>query len=809
MPVHGGGMEIIMFKNITLEVSLKPFKKTDSEYIKKTVREIFADWRPLIADREIISIMFWTADGSEILDYKGNLDDEFEWCRYIGNANRPFADETIPADTSIHDVKRYYTENPPKMTYRILKEIIAAFKSEGKKLYPNSKITVGETFDIGPEFAVSDFKYKRHNEVCEGTISELDGHAFLNSYGILKGDDYPYAGFPNGIPDNTPFGAFLGRQTQHLFDDIGFDYLWLSNGVGFAPNPWSGTGAVYDGKEFHTENLEEVKEKIFGFWKCFRKECPEYPVENRGTNYSAGIDYASDAVCLYDIYKANFNILPPPNSPWAALDDDYGLELMGHLTRNAEIPGSDYMFRYYIHDPWWVNSPWYDRYNSRPHDIYLPMSLSRIDEKGNTCPANTFNILSIDNTFGNMPKNCVNETIPHILKAEKDASDEPAPIVWVYPFREYTTAKEEYKLKEMMSDDWFICQAINDGFPLSSIVSCDNFKKHDKSVYSKSVIVTPVPEEEESALLDYAENGGRVIFYGAVDHASEKFLNMFKIKLTGGHDSELEYDGNHFPDIHEDGIYPNTLKVCEFMSNGYINTIAEGDNNIKAGSFDISAEYKNSVWYRATNGGELREDGRHVNPYDGGSFAKGETLFRSALAKLGYDIKFKKPHGSTAAPTIMINRSNNAHIFSVYSPSTTVETALKFPLGAPILDAGETVLKNGCSTYNFSKAEHRECRMFVEQNDGIIGVREVAPVSFKYRRRIKVSGLKNATVRFFGESYCAENIKAVLNSCCDAWYDADSFDGGIVRSEENGTYFEARGVSGTMVFSMPYPDKME
>lgn len=796
-----------MFKNVTLEVSLKPFKRTDSDYIKNVVREIYEGWNPLIKNRQVISIMLWTADGSEILDYKGNLDDTFEWCKYIGLANKPLADETTEDTVSLHERKRYYTDNPPEMTYRILKEIISAFKEEGKRLYPNSKITVGETFDIGPEFAVSDFKYKRHNEVCEGAVTELDGHAFINSYGILSADNYPYAGFPNGIPDKTPFGTLLGRQTKCLFDDVGFDYLWLSNGVGFAPNPWSATGAIYDGEVFHTENFEEVKSKIFGFWRSFRQECPDYPVETRGTNYSAGIDYASDAVCLYDIYNADLNILPPPNSPWAALDGDYGLELMGHMTRNAEIPGSDFMFRYYIHDPWWVNSPWYDRYNSQPHDIYLPMALARIDKSGKTCHANIFNILSIDNTLGDMPESCINEPLPHILKAEKDAADEPSPIVWVYPFREYTQTKEEYKLREMMSNDWFICQSINDGFPVSTIVSCDNFKKHDKSIYAKSIIITPVPEEDEY-ILDYAENGGKVIFYGSADHASKRFLNMFGISIVGGRDGEFKYDGNHFPDIHDDGIYPDCIKMREFMSNGLINTTANGTDNIYAENFALSANYKNSVWYRGYIGGKMRRDRRHVDSYDGRRFARGETLFRSVLAKFGYEIKFRKPKGCIEAPVIMINRSNNAHIFSVYSPSTTVETYLKFPLGAPILDAGETQLKDGFSTYRFNKAEHRECRVFVEQKDGIICIKEIAPVSFKYRRRILVSGLENATVRFFGENYCSDKTDAVLNSCPDGWYFADDFDGGIVKSEEFGTYFEARNVTGSIAFEMPYPDKM-
>lgn len=46
------------------------------------------------------------------------------------------------------------TSDPPIMTYGILKRIVTILKQEGNRLFPDSKITVGETFDIGPEFTV-------------------------------------------------------------------------------------------------------------------------------------------------------------------------------------------------------------------------------------------------------------------------------------------------------------------------------------------------------------------------------------------------------------------------------------------------------------------------------------------------------------------------------------------------------------------------------------------------------------------------------------------------------------------------------
>ena len=447
-----------MYRKVTLEVSLKPFQQTDSAYIQQVVEKIYDQWHPLIKGRQVISIMLWTADGSELLDYAGDLQDEFEWCKFIGGASNPLAtEEDMKAGTYIHHRRYLYIDNPPVMTYAILRQIIATFKAEGKRRYPDATIRVGETLDIGPEFAISDFKYNRHLEVTTKK-AQCDGKGFLDCSQNLKGDNHPYAAYPEGIPDGTPFGTFLGKQAQIFLTDMGFDFLWLSNGVGFSAYPWSSEGAILSEGVFHTENFASAKKRLFDFWKLLRAEMPDFPIEVRGTNYSAGIDYASDAVPLYDIYNANLNITPPPNSPWAALDGDYGLELMGHMTRTCELPGEDIMFRYYIHDPWWANSPWYDRYEGQPHDIYMPMALARVDEEGKMQSASILNLLSIDNSNGQLPDSCVNEPMPHLLKAEKDAADEPSPFVWIYPFREYTTTEDPRQLHQILSGDWFVSE---------------------------------------------------------------------------------------------------------------------------------------------------------------------------------------------------------------------------------------------------------------------------------------------------------------------------------------------------------------
>lgn len=523
-----------MFQNITLEISLKPFKQTNNEYIRKVCRSVFEQWQPLLKNRQTISIMMWSADGSELLDYRGISDDTFEWCCYMGNANLPLL-EDLPPETSLHQRKQLYTENPPQMTYAILKKIVETFKAEGRSLFPGSNIQVGTTFDIGGEFAVSDFKYRRHQEICKG--NGCQGVGFIDAAGILDGDNYSYAAFPNGIPDQTPMGTFLGAQANSFMSDMGFDFIWLSNGFGFSFEPWRREGIVYDGKDFHIDKLQPTKEKLLEFWRLFRKECPDFQIATRGTNYSVGVDYASDGVPLNDIYRENPDILPPPNSPWAAINDDVGIEMIGQLTRNSTIPDRDYLFRFYLHDIWWMNSPWYDRYGCLPYDIYIPMALARVDENGKVQSPTHFNILSVDNSRGEMPDICANEVIPHLLKAEKDIPDEPSPIVLVYPFKEYTSTLDPDMLYEMYFGDLFLRDASNRGLPVATVVSAENFVKHDASLYQKSILLVPALTRDENLnqkLAQYSKNGGKIISYGSKNVLGNVCYHSEKIDIQDG-----------------------------------------------------------------------------------------------------------------------------------------------------------------------------------------------------------------------------------------------------------------------------------
>ena len=702
-----------MFENVTLEVSLKPFRKTEEDYVRKIAKQIFEQWRPLLKNRPTVSIMIWVGDGSEILDYAGKKEDTFEWARFLGTANQAHLELGAPRETSIHDRRQDYIENAPIMTYGILKNIVRILKEEGNLAFPSAQIRVGETFDIGPEFAISEFRYKRHPEICTFSMVENEDrvHKMLEVTSNLRADNRRYAAYPDGIPEGTPFGTFFGKQAEMFLREMGFDFIWFSNGLGFSADPWKKTGKVFDGVNYYPEKLSETKGKIFEFWKLFKKEC-SFPVETRGTNNSVGIDYASDGVPLYDIYRADLDITAPPNSPWAALNDNYGLEIMGHMTRICELPSGKFPFRYYIHDPWWINSPWYDRYDGSPCDIYLPMAISRIASDGKVECANSLNILSIDNSYGEMPDSCVNEPLPHILKAEKDSPDTVAPLVWIYPMREYTTSSSSELLREMNLCDSFIMDAINDGFPLCTVASTDNFKRHSLDIYKSSILVSPVPEEKEifDKLCTVSEAGIPVLIYG-----TEK-----KLITVGKHNN-----------LHLINIEENVSKMREILS------------------------------------------------------------------ELGYHISFTKKEETVKPPTMAIARRDNALFFSVYNSNTTTESHLHFPFGAPILCGTDAEMKDGRSSYRFGRGEHRECRVFAEQKEGVISCREAPPINARYRRAIKICGLSDATVRLFSEKGRECAVSVAENTDFTPVYDTRFVK---VRDGICGEYLCGEHISGNIYF---------
>ena len=761
-------------KKCNLEISLKPFKETSDQYIEQVCRTLFRQWMPLIDQSETVSVMYWAADGSEILDYKGDLTESFEWGKYMGGANpRGWDKEQDPEKKGLHSRCYLYIENPPVFTYGDFARLNRIMKRVGQEM-TGKPVLLEATFDPGPEFAVSPFKYQRHTEILRGVA--MGPKSFVCCYGVLDGDKVHYAAFPKGIPDKTPFGTFFGAQCRHFLRDLGFDLLWLSNGFGFGTESWGVAGAVFDGERFELEKLPETQQRILDFWRLFRKECPNLRVETRGTNLTVGIDFATDGVNYQALYSGSFDFLPPPNSPWAALDGDFGLEICGYLSRIARLPEQDYLFRFYVHDPWWVNSPWLDRYEGQPHDIYLPLAACRMNGQGEVEPPRYLSLLSVDNTYGELPERCPREVIPHLLRGYETCPDAVSPLLWVYPFTEYQDITAQgYSAQKPFFEDWYMRNAINAGLPLATVAATEEFCSAlflNPQALEGRIVVSPFPTPDsswEKGLLAFLEQGGQVMLYGhaAPGRISEMLGLSFGTSLSGKMLLSHSFE--------EDTLLSNRCSPNIFhnpiISDGGIDTtgafcpLAFVEQEQGRRVYAAQGTYKNGriLWVRGTNSAYFKEGSHLLIPHNPSEYYDTGRLMRLMLNIFGLKISFALAAPDIKRPVLLLSRNRNALWCSAYNPNTTTAVSLSTQWGAPAMMGFEGLMVKGTAQYHFPRAVHAEIRAFVEQEEGIISCRELCPVSAQIDRRWQLDGLVNATVRFLPETK-AEDMEVLLNS---------------------------------------------
>lgn len=809
----------VQIDSVTLEMSLKPFRDPSSPAVEAVCKHLFTQWLPLCRHAKGISVMLWSSDGSEILDYQGDLDAEFEWARYLGGANaRPNPNRKEPG-LDLHSRTYLYCGNPPVFTYRWQKDLIATFKRVGQAV-TGKPVRVGATFDPGPEFAQSSFKYERHREIC--LAETMSCQPFVCCYGVLRGDTHRYAGFPEGIPDGTPFGRFLGRQCKHYLADLGFDYIWFSNGFGFGSETWGALGEVFDGTTFHTERCAELGQRGLDFWRLFRAECPDFGIETRGTNLGTGMDLASDAVPLKAIYEGGFNLAPPPNSPWAAINGDFGVELVGWMSHFAEHPpGRMAPFRFYTHDPWWINSPWLDRYGREPHDIYLPLSASRVTEDGSVETPQVVEFLTADDSYGQLPDQVPVEVIPHVLKGLADRPDAPGPVVWVYPFDEYHryTFEQPRRIGEVFFGDWFMRDAVNQGFPLNTVLSTRAFPEAARRAPERlagSVLVTPVPDgrsEVEKELRAFVGRGGKVLLYGPLDHASMGLRSelgmMLDDPLEGDFEVEVSGDVDEVartgPELLRHGAIHSAGGLRERTGAG-ATVIAMARCGSDTRVISLTRELRGAnggawAWVRGTlscDPSKLRRGNRLVTAYPANDVFRAERLMRLALARLGVTVGFRHDDVEQKLPLTCVHRHANGFIFSGYVPEQHVDIELRLPYGAPLMQNVQARLVNGRARYRLPKAWHTDCRVFVEQvAESLVTCYDQPPVMVGIQWRYRLTGLKDATVRFFPPTGFEKKTRMMR----DPHYPFQEGDWAEPRSYETaaGPCLEVTGVTGDLM----------
>ncbi|MFD0672603.1 hypothetical protein [Cohnella sp. GCM10027633] len=774
----GTASEKSALKRVTLEMSLKPFTSMEPSAIDRVCEEAIRQWLPLIGLADSCSMLLWVADGSEILTWNGDFDGEIEWGRYIGFANEEKFGHIKSKDDPA--VAKLYRDNPCRITYGDLRYIVAAFKRIADLKF-GIRMAVGATFDAGPEFAYSDFKYKDHPEINK---AELGGqyvalradYTVVCTWSKLREDKVAYAAFPDGIPEGTPFGRFLGRQCASFLPALGFDYIWFSNGFGFSYFPWTYLGANFDGTTLPLADYEELSGKMLSFWELFKQECPGYRIEVRGTNFGTGMDLAKDFIPLKQLYESGYIEYPPPNSPWGALNFDFGLEVTAYMSRIAVLPGETYPYRFYANDPWFWQNPWRDLYDREPHDIYCPLSVARMNAQGELENPGIVEILTVDTEKGELIETCPQEVIPHIRKAIEDFPDEPGILTWLYPFGEYhaSVAESADRSRSILFEEWFVRNAVNEGLPLNTVLNTDDFRgmgEAGRRKLHRTVIFTPTSwlnAGNADDLLAYVRDGGQVLLYGpALDPALQELLNVRQEKgLEGEMDVSIA--------LTEDSIADNGPSTFVIDHDPLI-----GGGGIGEAIADAGDPYTR-VWSVAKQDGQERVIAltRQCPEWNGGKvgwvrgslpFQRGNVtdlpvrqssryrdvsvLARYVLSQFGYSLLQEKQDAASKPALLFIARHDNGFLFTGCRQDTSVALKMRFPDGVPILIGQTTKVGEGSSLYSMDKTFHDECRLFVRQSNGsLVSCREHSPMPTPNKsstRLLAVTGLREASLTIY------------------------------------------------------------
>jgi hypothetical protein len=489
------------------------------------------------------------------------------------------------------------------------------------------------------------------------------------------------------------------------------------------------------------------------------------------------------------LYNGDFNIVPPPNTPWPMLTDNHGLGLAGYMSQISAYRGERFPYRFYSSDPWWCNSPWMDVWERSPHDIYLNTAITRIDDDGRVQSFNDVKLLSIDTAWGELPEQIPDEVVPHLKRAIDLRPDAVPPVVWVYPFSEYHrfTFEQTERMREVMGGDLVIQQALNHALPMSGVITTDAFATlaaDQPNVLRGSVLVTPLPDEGSpvsAALRTHLEAGGSVLFYGPTQHADPHWLKCLGLAHAGPLEGELTLQQHADPDIHTDDQPCTVCRHDPALSMGGIHeTAAETDAHTTliatltddGGSQRVAALMRRSpawqdgavAWVRGSSSISPKGiKGRALTTHDPADIYHCEALMRHALATLGWHVGIRQPAPTTAGRHLMVSRCRNGFTFAGHAAGCEVVYALRTPLGAPILPGRDTPLDNGAALVRVQTWFHEECRVFVEQPSGTIGLHAVSPKHYRYRRRWMLTGLDHATVRFFPEAGCMAQTDVLLN----------------------------------------------
>ncbi|MEM1213153.1 MAG: hypothetical protein AAGI68_12755 [Planctomycetota bacterium] len=733
------------WRRVDLEMSLKAFARGGRSSYEDTARRVLRSWERLIDRADEVAGLLWVGDGTEMMIWSGDPEQPLEWARYEGfcNLNRK-AEPYFPG---------WFENRPPvvfadgleRMTYDDLRQIIAALKRGCRELY-GMAFHAGMTFDPSPEFVESPFKYDEHLELLSDHPEGARRYAqrMVSHQAVLHSDPRPFAGFPNGVREGTTLGSFLGAQARGFAEDLGFDYLWLSNGFGYSHYAWHINGDVLetDGS-WRVDRVPRQLELLRRFWTDFKRACPELPLEFRGTNQTVGTDLATDAASHRIVSAVTGSDVGPPNIP-VLKAELLAMDITAYLTRMAGAPSRRLIYRAYLNDPWHEHNPWQDIYHGEPFETLSCMSCSRLRADGSLDTPTDLHILTIDNERGEMPQDPINEAVPGYLQALEQRADAAGPVVWVYPFNDFHRVLDEApeRLPHVFACDHHAWRSIESGLPMNTVIEADAFAELASSgpidALQDRVWVAPTPlikTAYEPALMEHIKHGGQVMLYGTLDFAAPELLEMLGIErtedgLTGDFRADRTISCDRFDA--DAGDTPLPLRHYAGTAGGIREQARDGVEpwlTIEQGGRrrawavvrrDASWHGGQVAWVRGTVPFDSVFEPPYTRPKldDFQTVQRPHDAMRHLLDTFGYRFVQQRSDANADTVRVFIKRHRGAWFFVGSKPDTTARLMCRTPDGAPLFTGLDTVVRDGLAVDSFSKTLNHEVRFFVQAQNG-------------------------------------------------------------------------------------------
>jgi len=346
----------------------------------------------------------------------------------------------------------------------------------------------------------------------------------------------------------------------------------------------------------------------------------------------------------------------------------------------------------------------------------------------------------------------------------------------LYPFKEYheAVAASENEAKTIFFEEWFVRNAINQGLPLNTVLSTEEFAAmtdEAKGKLRETIVFVPASGligENARLLSSFVQEGGKAIVYGAV--TDPQWQALMNIRQERGLEGEFELTCTLQPDtIFGDTAASRIFKHDPLTGGGTLNEVLN-DANDRATKVAATASQGDQVRILALtrelpewNGGKVGWV-RGSLPFEGGSvtqlpvrqadgYADLSILVRQLLREFGYELRQIK-HEETNKPALLfVSRRDNGFYFTGCRQDTSVALSMRFPDGVPIM-TGQTIRAGqGAAAYSLDRTYHEECRVFVDQRETTtVFCREYMPVPTPRKsstRFIHVTGLREATVTIY------------------------------------------------------------